>query len=86
MANQAENVTFLTVGEFKTKLNISKLEVLKNPNTGKLFLAGDNGQNYKCQGDIDGNKEMRMLVPESGDLSEACLTNVKPGAEKIFTL
>jgi hypothetical protein len=86
MADYTENVTFLTVSEFKTKTGTSSMQVLKNPNTGKLFLASDNGQNYKVQQAIDGNQEMKMLVPESGNLADACLTNVKPGAEVKFSL
>lgn len=81
-----ENVTFLTVSEFKTQTGCTSIEVLRNPNTNKLFLAGDNGMNYKCEQLVDKTKPMKMLVPESGELSEACLVNVKPGAELQFSL
>ena len=86
MPDYTEKVTFLTVNEFKNKVGASILQVLKNPKTGKLFLAGDNGVNYKVQQTISGNEEMKMLIPESGIITEACLTNVKPGAEVKFTL
>jgi len=79
-------ITFLTVTEFKAKVNATKMDVLENPKTGKLFLAADNGQNYKVQAAIDGSKEYKMLIPEDGDLSQACLTNVKPGAAVIFSM
>ena len=81
-----EKVSFMTISQFKTKEGIDKMEVLKNPNTGKLFLAGDNGKNYKVEAKINGSAEMKFLVPEDGNINEACLVNVKPGAEVIFSL
>ena len=78
-------VTFMTVTQFKEKVGATSFEVLKNPKTSKLFLAGDNGENYKVEGAIDNRKEMRMLI-EDNDLANACLVNVKPGAEVQFTL
>jgi hypothetical protein len=79
-------VQFLTINEFKTKVGATSMKILKNPKTSKLFLAGDNGQNYKVQQAIDGSKEMKILVPESGDIADACLTNVKAGAVEIFSI
>ena len=81
-----ENVSFLSVSEFKTQTGINTMEVLRNPNTNKLFLAGDNGVNYKCEQLIDSSKTMKMLVPENGALTDACLVNVKPGAIVEFSL
>lgn len=86
MANYTEKVTFLTIKEFKNKVGVETMDVLKNPNTGKLFLACDNGKNYKVQATINSQKDMKFLVPEAGDINEACLINVSEGAEKIFTL
>lgn len=85
MADYTEKVDFLTINEFKTQTGTTKMEVLKNPNTGKLFLACDNGQNFKVQADIDGQAEMKFLIPKEG-LEQACLVNVGPGAEVVFSL
>ena len=84
-AGTVSEVTFLTVSQFKHETGANSFEVLRNPKTGKLFMASDSGVNYKVQGDIDPSKEMKMLVPIEG-LSEACLVNVSPGAELQFTL
>ena len=93
MENQTEvqsqtvgEVTFLTTSEFKTQEGISSIEVLRNPKTGKLFLSGDNGKNYRVEQAITKTKPMKFLVPETGELSDACLVNVKPGAELQFSL
>jgi len=86
MANYTENVSFLTIKQFKQKEGFETSEVIKNPNTGKLFLACDNGQNYKVEAKINGSAEMKFLVPENGDLKEACLVNVKPGGEVMFSI
>ena len=81
-----EKITFLTINEFKSKIGASTMKILVNPHTKKLFLAGDNGVNYKVQQTINGASEMKMLIPESGDISQACLTNVKPGAKELFSI
>jgi len=86
MANSA-NVTFMTVNEFKSAIGMAgeKASVVKNPNTGKLFVSIGT-KNYKCQQDISASKEMKFLV-ENSNLEEACLTNVKPSADNtVFSL
>ena len=83
---QVEQVTFMSVNQFKEQVGVTKFEVLRNPKTSKLFLAGDNGENYKVEQAIDKSKEMKMLVPDEGGLTEACLINIKPGATVQFTL
>ena len=83
-----ENVKFYTMAEFKTRLGIAeaeKAQVVKNPNTDKLFLS-IGSQSFKCQQDIDGSKELRILV-ESDNYEEACLVNTKPSTENVlFTI
>jgi hypothetical protein len=87
-APRSANVTFFTVEEFKAKLNLSneKAQVIRNPNADangvkKLFLAIGTSR-FKCQQDIDGSKEMKMLV-DNGNLQEACLTNVKETQDNV---
>lgn len=81
---KSENVSFLTVEEFKAKLglNSEKTTIVKSPLTGKLFLSVGTS-NFKCQQEIDTTKEMKMLV-DNGDLNEACLTNVKESANNVL--
>jgi len=78
------NVKFLSVSEFKTAIGATKLEVLTNPATGKLFMASDKGANFKVQGDIDTKERMVVLV-DNGDLENACLIN-GGGADVLATL
>lgn len=81
-------VKFLSINEFKQAVGIhadEPAQVVKNPNSGKLFLS-IGSHTFKCQQTIDGSQEMKMLV-DNGDLNEACLTNVKASAENVlFTL
>ena len=79
-------VSFMTVAEFKSAIGAEKLEVLRNPQTDKLFMSADGGANYKVQQDIDVNADIRVLVPEDGGLEQACLVNVEGGAEVLTTL
>lgn len=81
---QSTNIVFLTIDEFKDKVQATKLDIVKNPNSGKLFMADNNGENYKVQNNIDNTLPMRVLV-EDGDLSKCCLVNVKSD-NTVFSL
>lgn len=80
------NVEFMTIKAFKAKVGATELNVVRNPNTQKLFLASDEAR-WKCQADIDKQLPMAILVPD-GDLDQACLVNVKndPSENLQFTL
>lgn len=82
---QEQNVKFMTVAEFKAAIGATKLEILKSPKTDKLFMSADGNRNFKVQGDINPQEDMRVLIPED-DIDQACLVNVSGGAEAIFTL
>ena len=77
------NVEFFTWEEFKDYFDIKKAEVVKNPNTGKLFVASGSHR-WKCQGDIDFDLPMRFLV-EDEDYDNACLVNVTESGNVQFT-
>ena len=70
------NVQFYTISEFKSLVGLpqEKASVVRNPKTGSLFLS-IGSKNYKCQQNIDGSKEMKVLV-EDNNLDLACLVNV----------
>lgn len=87
MATTDTNIKFYTIAEFKERVALSseKAQVVKNPNTGKLFLS-IGSTNYKCQQEIDSSKEMKVLV-EGDDYDNGCLTNIKSSADNVvFTL
>jgi len=77
-------VQFLTVAQFKSNMEVETMEVLKNPHTEKLFLSTGEA-NYKVQGDIDLKNKLGFII-ENGKIEDACLINVKEGAEVIGTL
>jgi hypothetical protein len=77
------NVEFFTWEEFKDYFDIKKAEVVKNPNTGKLFVASGSNR-WKCQGDIDFELPMRFLV-EDEDYDNACLVNVTESDNVQYT-
>jgi len=81
--------TFLTIVEWKAQVGsaTSEMQVLRNSATGKLFLSFE-GENYRVQGDLDPALPMKMLIPESGDISDSCLINydASKGAEVFVTL
>ena len=88
---------FLTIAAFKASAGITTLQVVKNPNTGMLFGEGDNGVRIRVQQDLDTAKNMRILVPEIGDvdsrtqvvydetnLPAPCLINAKEVTDNVF--
>ena len=66
------NIRYLSVQAFKEMLGISVIEVVKNPNTGKLFVSSSVGK-FKCQQDIDPKLPMSVLHDTESD--EYCLVN-----------
>lgn len=66
------NIVFVSVQAFKDMLGVSTIEVVKNPNTGKLFLSTSVG-NFKCQQDINPSLPMSMLHDK--ETGEYCLVN-----------
>ena len=83
-SQQNDNVSFMTIAEFKTAVGADTLQVLKNPKTDKLFLSSGS-QNWRVQGDLDPSEKMAILV-EDNDLENACLVNTTGGAEVLATL
>jgi hypothetical protein len=86
-SQKSETVKFLTISEFKSLIGKSaeQAQVVKNPNTGKMFLAIGSGS-YKCQQDIDSAKEIKVLI-DNDNIDDACLVNVKPSESNVqFTL
>jgi len=81
---KSATVTFFTIEEFKAKMNLigEKAQVVKSPLTQKLFLS-IGSSNFKCQQDIDGKKEMKVLV-DNNDLSAGCLVNIKETADNVL--
>jgi hypothetical protein len=79
------SIKFITVAEFKSTIGATSLNVLKSSKTGKLFLATEDGTCYRVQQDIDNTLAMKVLI-EDGDVDNACLVNVKNGAEEVFSL
>lgn len=69
-----ENVTFMSVEEFKKALGVSKIDIVKNPKTDKLFMSINN-KPYRVKAEIDLTKPLAILIPENGNLDDACLVN-----------
>ena len=80
---KADKVEFITMSEFKERVEENKVEVIRSPKTNKLFLSGEKN-NWKVQEHFDASKETRMLIPD-GDLEQACVVNVKNVSEVIAT-
>lgn len=83
VATASANVEFFLWEEFKDYFDIKRAEVVKNPNTGKLFVASGSHR-WKCQGDINFDLPMRFLV-EDEDYDNACLVNVTESDNTMHT-
>ena len=69
-----ENVTFMSLADFKATIGVAKLDIVKSPKTGKLFMSANN-KAWKVKAEIDLQSPMTILIPENGNLDEACLVN-----------
>ena len=103
MANSNANVTrhYLSVSDFKKTMSVDTLDILKNENTGKLFVSltfNDGSKaNVRCQQDIDlSDDAIKLLIfmttatdrRGAADWYESCLINGKEnaGATHLKTL
>ena len=84
-------VKFFGVNDFKALVGLhaeSKLDIVRNPNTGLLFMSlGDKA--YKCQQAISKELPIKVIVPldaETGelDIDNACLSNVKETTNNVM--
>lgn len=76
---------FISVEEFKSKLGISKVEVVKNPNTGKLFAHTTNG-NFKVEQTLTTGKDIKFMYESAETFNEGCLVNVTPANPPVAIL
>jgi hypothetical protein len=85
---KSDNVQFLTINEFKVKMNLGSEEakVIRNPNgENRLFLA-IGSQTFKCQQNIDATKDIKIGIWDN-DIETACLINAKDNsANVVFVL
>lgn len=75
----------MSVASFKTAVGATKIDILVNPKTNKLFASGDNGKNWKVQASIDFKTAIVVLV-EDGDLESACFINPGAGGDVKISL
>lgn len=68
------------LSEFAKLEGFSKMSVVKNPHTSKLFISATNGHSYRCEQNIDFEKPLTWLL-EGDDLSSACLVNKRENKE-----
>jgi len=75
----------MSVSNFKKLTGAAKFDILVNPNTSKLFAAGDDGNNYKVEQAIDITKPIVVLM-DGDDLDSACFINERTALEIKITL
>ena len=60
--HMANNLSSVSIAAFKQQLGITKIEVVVNPHTQKLFCSTDTGMTFKCELLLDVTKPMVILV------------------------
>ena len=65
----------ISVEEFKSIENTELIQIVKNPNTSKLFAACGNGRKFKVQGNIDVTKPISFMHDTDGAWDEGCFVN-----------
>lgn len=79
---KSKNMRMRNIGlrEFAKLEGFSTMSIVKNPHTGKLFVSASNGHSYRCEQNIDLDKEVNWLL-EGEDLTNACLVNRRENKE-----
>jgi hypothetical protein len=84
-----EKVSFMTVAEFKAIVGVQTIEIVRNPNSQKLFVSAGT-ERFKCQNNIDLKGSMSFLVPVDNNgeqlIEQACLVNVTENNNVLATL
>lgn len=78
-------MVFQTIEEFKAQTGAIKIDIVKNPNTGKIFASAA-GKNYKVEQAIDLKEPIRFMSEENGDFNEGCFVNVTESENLIGTI
>ena len=73
----------ISIEEFKRVENTEEIQIVRNPNTSKLFAAAGNGKNYKVQGDIDVQKPINFLYDTEKGVEDGCFVN--QGTDNVLT-
>jgi hypothetical protein len=68
-----------TIDEFKAETGATAIQIVRNPNTKKLFASAA-GKNYRVQGDIDVTKPIDFLyeddtTKDNSGVDNGCFVN-----------
>lgn len=73
---------YITVDEFKRRLGVSEIIVVRNPNTLKLFVDA-NGTSFKCKQLFDSKLPAKWMYEKGQSYLTGCLVNV-PDSKNII--
>lgn len=70
----------ISVSEFKQREGCESVQIVRNPNTSKLFASAGNGKNYRVEAAIDTAKPVEFLYDddesaENGGMDNGCFIN-----------
>jgi len=70
-------LTSISIPEFKKLEDTESIQIVKNPNTSKLFASCANGKNFKVEQAIDLEKPVSYLHDTDGAWNEGCFVNTR---------
>jgi len=76
---------FITVQEFKTRLNAAKVDIVRSPKTSKLF-ASVNGTAFKVEQSLHSKEEIKFMYTDEAAFTDGCFVNVTPTTPPIMVL
>lgn len=73
----------ISIEQFKAEESVSAIDIVKNPNTDKLFASTDAGKNFKAQGTLDKEQRIEFLYDdeEADGWNQGCFVN--PNTDNI---
>ena len=82
--NTAVTTKFYSLNEFKSVINSSSLQIVKNPNTGKIFAVSEDGQKFKVQQDLDMNKPIGFIHSTDESFEQGCICNMSEQNQNVM--
>ena len=73
----ANTLTSISIPEFKKIEETESIDIVKNPNTSKLFASCGNGNKFKVEQEIDLAKPVSFLHDTAGAWNEGCFVNTR---------
>jgi len=84
-ATTGSSMIFIDIDTLKARLGVQKIDIVRNPNTGKLFGSTERG-NLKVEQALTAAKTIKFMYESEDKFNEGCLVNTVPATPPVMVL